>query len=123
MTPPIDPKSEELKDVPKTLVVKREGVSTDIVTGTGDGGATVVVAVPWWKIILIRAGRVFLQSFLAVFTLSSTGLVKIATESGDQFGSIKAAAIGAAATAGFTILQNVLELLTKLDQKNPTWRG
>ena len=122
MTPPIHPEEPD-KAVPKTIVVKREGVSTEMVQGTGDGGATLVQAVPWWKIVAIRTGRVFLQSFMGVFTLSATGLVKLTTESGDTFGSVKAAAIGAGATALYTLGQNLLELLGKLDQKNPTWRG
>jgi hypothetical protein len=108
--------------IPSTVVTKREGTESGIV-GTGDGGQMQVIAVPWWQVILIRAGRVFLQSFMAVFTLSASGLVKLTTESGDVFGSIRAAAIGAGATALFTVGQNILELLIKLDQKNPTWRG
>lgn len=116
MTPPLEP-------TPKTIVVKREGVETELVSGTGDGGATMVVAVPWWQIILIRGGRVFAQTFMGFFTLSATGLVKMTTDSGDVMGNIKAAGIGAIASALFTIGQNIVELLTKLDQKNPTWRG
>lgn len=108
--------------IPATVVTKREGTSS-VVVGTGDGGVMQVVAMPWWQVIGVRSLRVFFQSFMGFFTLSSTGVVQMANGASGGLANVKLAFYAAGAAALFTAGQNIVELLIKLDVNRPTWRG
>lgn len=98
-----------------TLVVRRNDTiaSTQLAETLGSSPDVMLKAISPWKIVLIRTARVFVQ------TLS--GSVTVATFS--NLLSLKGAVIIAASTAGVTALQNTAELLIKLDQSYPEFRG
>lgn len=99
-----------------------------LVTARADDDAPVVVqTITWWQIMLVRGARTYLQSLVgflgAAFVLpavlpDASGLVLGAY--GDRF---LVAAQLAALPAVMSLLQNGLELLSKLDATNPGLRA
>lgn len=104
-----------MEDKIATLVVKREdGITATTTAETPAGHPDIVVkALSPWKIVIIRTARVFIQSLVGGVTVSS--LTNVA--------SMKAAFIFAGSTAAITMLQNIAELLARLDQTVPEIRG
>lgn len=106
-----------------TLVVKRDdAVNQNVLAMTPHGVADIVVKVlSPVRIVLIRALRVFIQSLLASFTgAAATNAMGFTAIPPINF---SAAVCLAGFCAGVCALQNTAELLAKLDQKNPEYRG
>lgn len=72
------------------------------------------------QIILIRAARTYLQSLLGMLTAMVGTQIIPYTDFTDLF--VKAASLAVAPMA-FSLLQNTLELLAKLDKNSPTLRA
>lgn len=107
-----------------TIVTKRdETFPNSVLSSTpSDVPNVLVIAVPWWQQVLIRTGRVYLQGLVGFLSVGITGLDEGIMP--DEFGSMfLMAAKFALAPAVFTLLQNTLELLMKLDVVRPTLRG
>lgn len=123
--------SNETIEPPKTVVVRREenNLLPPEAAASGaiaDGGAVAVIQLPWWQMIGVRALRVYLQSLLGFLTAATTGLAQqfgVQTPVGD-FGHLFLSCAGLAlAPAAFSLLQNSIELLTKLDTSKPQLRA
>lgn len=111
-----------------TVVVKRsDGISTDVLAKTPVGQPNVAIAALHpLLVIAVRGARVYMQTFLGIATALQTGFAhKVGIDFGvSDLGSIiaKSAAL-ALAPVFFTVLQNALEVLTKLDETMPQLRG
>lgn len=109
----------------KTVVTKREGVDSAI-TDAGDGSILQTIAMPAWQIVLVRTLRVYVQSLAGFLTASATGYaasVGVQVDAKSFWGLVTVSASLAVAPAVFTLLQNVGELLAKLDNVRPTFRA
>ena len=107
-----------------TVVTKREDtISRSVEATTPSNQPNVqVVAMPWWQIVLIRTARVYLQGLMGFLTVGATGL-DAGIMPNDFLGMMLTAAKFAIAPAAFTLLQNAMELLMKLDVSRPTLRA
>jgi hypothetical protein len=105
----------------KTVVTERKETTTDRQLQNVE-----VVSMPWWKIVLVRAGRVYLMSVVGLLGAVGTGA---ASASGVQmpvgdFSTLLVACLGASlGPAVVSLLTNGAELLARLDQTNPQMRG
>jgi hypothetical protein len=113
-----------------TVVTRREDQPAPVISGlatTPAGEPDVqVIAMPWWQIVLVRTARVYAQSLLGFLTaagLGATGAVGVKMPTGDFLHLFGACAGLALAPAVFTLIQNVVELLAKLDVTRPTLRA
>lgn len=109
-----------MADEVKTIVTAREDLST-----TKQLNAVEIVPMPWWQIVLVRAGRVYIQG-LSTFLLSNAAGATTAVTGmpiGDFGNSLMIAASLAVAPAVGSLLLNIGELLAKLDQSHPTFRA
>lgn len=93
--------------------------SGEVVVTDRPGAETPTVRpMAWWQIVLVRAARAALIAFAAVLWGDQAGAVP--APPGDRW-------LYAASVAGFAALSsavlNVTELLTKIDQSHPGWRG
>ena len=106
-----------------TLVVKREEtVPQNVVAKTPSGVADIVVKVlSPMRIVIIRSLRVFIQSLLG--TITGAGATNAMGFTAIPHIDFKAAFWLAVFCAGVCALQNAGELLAKLDQTNPEYRG
>jgi hypothetical protein len=112
-------------DEVKTVVTERAGVRAEAVRASEVGEVT-VIPMPPWQIAGVRTLRVYLQSFLGFLTAGATGYaaaIGVSMPVGDFSNLIVTSASLAVAPATFTLLQNIIELLTKLDATNPTLRA
>ena len=120
----------------KTLITTRPNMPADITIETPKGVADVeVVSMSWWKQVLIRTARTYLQSVLGTITALSAGPAVIGATVSiqaadamrlaiEQFGGVIASALVLAIMpAVITLIQNLIELLTKLDTSNPKFRA
>lgn len=101
-----------------TVVVNREGVESPVV----------IKRQAWYTNVLVRAARTWLQVFLALMagatvipaaipeTMQGFVLMPVAQQ------ALVAAQL-AALSASISILQNLAEILTKLDARSPEFRG
>ena len=109
----------------KTVVTKREGVTSETVSSPG-GGTVETIAMPWWRIVLVRTARVYVQGVFGFLTAAATGYAaKVGVNLGanDFVGLLQVSLSLAVAPAAFTLLQNIGELLANLDEKHPTLRA
>jgi hypothetical protein len=85
----------------------------------------IVVAMPAWQIVGVRTLRVYLQSFVGFLTAMGTGFAEavMGVQLGPFAQQFVIAASMAVAPATISLLQNTIELLTKLDATNPTLRA
>jgi len=109
----------------KTVITARADMNTDKQMAT-----VVVVPMPAWKIALVRCVRVYIQSLLGFLTATGTGLTAaVGAALGtpipamDFFHMLVFCASLAIAPATVSLLQNILELLAKIDATNPTLRA
>lgn len=73
--------------------------------------------------ILVRAARTFLQTMLGLMMASMTGAASTILPPGD-FGHLAYVCAGLSiASTGICVIQNIIELLARLDQSSPTLRG
>ena len=111
----------------KTVITERDepGFDRDMkaVTPAGEPNVT-VVTMPWWKQALVRAGRVYVQGVLAFVTAGGSGLDEAVGIPLDQFGGAFSVAIRLSiGPAVVSLLQNTVEILSKLDITNPSVRA
>lgn len=95
---------------PTTVMTERAepGPSSDLVAHTRKNEPNInVVARPWYVMVLVRVARVYVQSVLGLLTANATGVIDI-----DNFTKIL---IGASFPALVSLLQNTVEILSKLD--------
>lgn len=87
----------------------------------------------WYINILVRAGRTFLQSFVALGSILFAATLVVDVANYDQwlqtafiisFGKkVLVCFVVALVTALWAVAQNLLEILTRLDETNPQMRG
>lgn len=110
-----------MPDETKTVVTAR----ADMVTDTQQASVT-VVAMPGWQIALVRCCRVYLQSLVGFLLAGVSGLADAAgvTIPAEDFAhKLVIAGSLAVAPAAISLIQNIIELLAKLDATNPTLRA
>ena len=104
-----------------TVVTARLGMLTD----TQLRSVTIIPMSPW-TIALVRGCRVYLQSLVGFLLATRSGLSAAAglTMPAQDFAQqLLMCASLAVAPATVSLIQNVLELLAKMDSTNPTWRA
>ena len=85
-----------------------------------------VFIMTWWQQALIRGGRVYLQSLVGFLLAAGTGAaaaVGVNLPVGDFGKLLLSAGSMAVAPAVISLLQNSIEILTKLDSSNPQVRA
>lgn len=102
--------------------IQREGTPQTMNASTPAYQPNVIVqAVTPLASILVRSLRVFLQTMLGLMTAGTVAPTSLNAHSFWEL-VIKCASLSVAA-AGICALQNFVELLGRLDQKFPLWRG
>ena len=87
---------------------------------------TVIIALPPWKITLIRCARVYLQALVGFMIASGTGAaaaIGVTMPVGSFVQLLVVSASMAVAPAAISLIQNVIELLAKIDETVPTIRA
>lgn len=105
----------------KTVVTERPAMVTE-----KQLNSVTVISMPPWKIALVRCARVYLQSLVGFLLAAGTGLtaaVGLTMPVGDFGKLLVTCASLAIAPAAISLIQNVIELLAKLDATNPTLRA
>lgn len=83
-----------------------------------------IEALPWWQMVGVRVVRVYLQCLMGFLVVGGTGLGDAAGVPLDQFGGSFIVAVKlAVAPAVVTLIQNTLEIVTKLDVTRPELRA
>lgn len=85
-----------------------------------------VLVLTWWQQALIRGSRVYLQSLLGFLLAAGTGAaaaVGVNLPVGDFGKLLLSAGSMAVAPAVISLIQNSIEMLTKLDSSNPQLRA
>jgi len=119
---------KEEKDLPKVIVTERERAPDDkSVLETKRGADDIqVVVVTWYKQALIRTVRTYLQSllgFIVAVGSGAAGAVGINIPMQDFGQLFLSSASLAIAPAIISLLQNAVELLTRLDSTSPQMRA
>lgn len=110
----------------KTVITKREESAVPAAEANNALGGVTVIQMPAWQIALVRTARVYLQTLVGVLIAGGTGLagaVGVQMPAGDFSRMLISAASLAVAPAAVTFIQNVIELLAKLDTLKPTLRA
>lgn len=85
-----------------------------------------VMVLTWWQQALIRGSRVYLQSLVGFLLAAGTGAaaaVGVNMPVGDFGKLLLSAGSMAVAPAVISMIQNSIEMLTKLDSSNPQLRA
>jgi len=85
-----------------------------------------IIVLTWWQQALIRGTRVYLQSLVGFLLAAGTGAaaaVGVNLPVGDFGKLLLSAASMAVAPAVISLLQNSIEILSKLDSSNPQVRA
>jgi len=110
-----------MADETKTVVTERAAMTTD-----KQLNSVTVVSMPPWKIVLVRATRVYLMTLVGLLTVTGTPLgasVGLSLAAPDFFSWLVTCASVSVAPAVISLIQNAAELLAKLDATNPTLRA
>lgn len=124
----------------KTIVTKREDSIESPTVAVTPGPAPNVLAVPLplWRLVAVRALRVYLQCFAGFLSALTTGTLApiiaagtpgVSTEQVQSmlphlfWGNVLVAASLAGPPTFLTLMQNATELLARLDEKSPQWRA
>jgi hypothetical protein len=108
----------------KSIVVERrdDGVKTTYATTPGLAPNVLVRALSPLRVIVTRTLRVYIQAILGIVTAGMTG-----ADGGllpeDFVALVLMAGRMSVAVGGFTALQNIAELLARMDQKYPEFRA
>lgn len=110
----------------KVVVTERPGAPRDkAIIQTPSGAADVqIVTMSWWKQSIIRTARTYMQGLVGFLVAGGTGAADamgINMPVHDFVGLFVASASLAVAPAVITLLQNAVEILTRLD--NPQIRA
>src|SRR6476659_8472902 len=84
--------------------------------------AVEIVSLTWWQQALIRCSRVYLQSLVGFIIAAGTGAaaaVGVNLPVGDFGKLLLSAGSMAVAPAVISLIQNSIEILSKLDSSNP----
>lgn len=73
-------------------------------------------------LVLVRCTRVYIQTILGLLSAGGLGAMP-GWMPGELLANIQSAALLSMAPVVFTFLQNTLELLARLDERNPRWRA
>lgn len=121
-----------------TVVTKRDDMAKTVIAQTpGPSPDVRVIALPSWRIVLIRVLRVYMQSFVGFLGALTSGMLAptMAAGSGSTamqvqailphafWGQVLVAASVACVPTFITLAQNALELLTRLDESHPQLRA
>jgi hypothetical protein len=107
-------------DEPLTVVTARAG-NTDAKIAS-----TIIVLMQPWKIVAVRAARVYVQSLAGLLTTFLSGAAHaagITTTASDFYGMFVTCAGMAVAPAVMSALWNTVELLNKWDETSPQLRA
>jgi hypothetical protein len=110
-----------MSDETKTVVTERPEMATP-----KQLNSVTVISLSPLKIVLIRATRCYLQTFIGLLVASSSGVASalgVTLSAGDFIHHVLICASIAVAPAFISLCQNALELLTKLDATNPALRA
>ena len=110
-----------MPDETKTVITARADVKSD-----AQQASIKLVTMPAWKIALVRCCRVYLQSLVGFLLATGTGIGEAAglTMPAQDFYHILATSASlAVAPAAISLIQNIVELLAKIDATNPTFRA
>lgn len=105
---------------PVATIVAREPLAGETIT---------IKKLPWWQVILVRVARTYFQTLagLAAAFLVVPGAPSPMGGNVYVLGPVAAALLIAAQyalmPAVLALLQNIVELLGKLDQRAPEWRA
>lgn len=108
----------------KTIVTERADAIDHNTTGVTPGDTPNVAVQPmhWYQIVAVRAARVYLQSMFGLMTAGGIGL-DAGLLPNDLASLLGRCAQLALAPAVFSVLQNTLELIIRLDESNPKLRA
>lgn len=112
----------------KTIVVKRSDVDVEHTIETAEGQPNIIIQpVSALYMVLTRTARVYVQSLIGALPIAITGAglpddIKALMPT-DFVHQLELAAALAFAPAVVTFLQNVLEILVRLDERFPKLRG
>src|SRR4029079_14548158 len=85
-----------------------------------------IIVLTWWQQALIRGSRVYLQSLVGFLLAAGTGAaaaVGVNLPVGDFGKLLLSAGRRAVAAAVISLIQNSIEMLTKLDSSSPQLRA
>ncbi len=110
---------------PKVLAVARGTLNTDMTAETPTGHSDVrVVVVSAVRVVAIRTVRTYLQSLLGFLGATAIGAIPSDPLDPQNAGQRILLAAGLALFPAFvSLVQNILELLAKLDVTQPELRG
>lgn len=113
-----------MPDIIKTAVTQRDdAIDHDVVARTPGTVADIRVQTMSASYrLFVRCARVYVQSMLGFVTAGGLGL-NIGLEAHEAGHLLTRSATLALAPVAFTFLQNLLELLTRLDETAPRWRA
>jgi len=110
-----------MADETKTVVTERPEMTTD-----KELNSVTVISMPPWKIAGVRALRVYIQTLVGLLIATGTGAaaaVGVTMSAGDFAHTLLVCGSIAVAPAAISLLQNIAELLAKLDATNPGLRA
>jgi hypothetical protein len=114
-----------MPDTINTALVARDDAIDHSVTAKTPSATVADIRVQTMSVayaLFVRCARVYVQGIVGFITAGGLGL-NIGLEAHEAGHLISRAATLALAPVAFTFLQNLLELLTRLDEKAPRWRA
>lgn len=117
-----------MDDVPQRKTIVRGNADAYVgVAGFGRADSTAVVEKPWWKILLVRVGRIYFQTFSGLLIAQGVGVIDIKSAVdialGHQWNTFASLAFISVMPTVVGGIQNITEFLTKIDQTNPMWHA
>lgn len=108
-----------MTDEVKVVVSKEPGLkkTTELETPRSIPDVT-LVPMPWWARMLVRAGRVYLQTLSGLWTGAQFGVPGLAA-----FDQLVPLLVASLMPAIYSLILNGVELLTSLDQSHPQLRA
>lgn len=114
-----------MPDIITTAVVKRDDAIDEPVVARTPSSMVADIRVQTMSVayaLFVRCARVYVQGVLGFASAEGLGL-NIGLEAHETGHILSRAATLAIAPVAFTFLQNLLELLSRLDEKAPRWRA
>lgn len=119
--------TDRVEDVETVVTSRAHGFEQNVVLAKTTAASTpnvLVKALSPLRIVLTRVARVYVQSLVGMLGLVMTGIASDALITPNDFGGKLVMAAGfALAPSAITLLQNALELLTRLDESRPELRA
>jgi hypothetical protein len=117
-------KKTPMSDMINTVITERVDSLKDstIAQTPADEPYIVIHPLPWYRIVAVRSGRVYVQSLISFLTIAPAAVA--AGVLPREFAiSLQNAALLAVGPAVLSILQNTAELLARLDESHPKLRA